>query len=83
MPTWSASRVTKSEGKNFDTGMFTHSSGNPELEKVLERKMMENLDAGFHRMELSSMNPRAREAGQKCVQIKGAPKSNILLVFGK
>ena len=38
----SASRVTKSEGKNFDTGMFTHSIGNPEMEKVLEQKMMEN-----------------------------------------
>ena len=30
------SRVTKSEGENDDTGMFTHSSGNPELEKILE-----------------------------------------------
>ena len=33
VPTWSASRVSKSEGKDFDTEMFTHSSGNPELEK--------------------------------------------------
>ena len=36
------SRVTKSEGENDDTGMFTHSSGNPELEKILEQKMREN-----------------------------------------
>ena len=28
--------VTKSEGEHDDTGMFTHSSGNPELEKILE-----------------------------------------------
>ena len=39
------SRATKSEGKNDDTGMFTHSSGNPELEKILELKMMEK--SGF------------------------------------
>ena len=38
-------RVTKSKGKNDDIGMCTHSSGNPELEKILELKMMEN--SGF------------------------------------
>ena len=41
VPMRNVSRVTKSEGKNFDTGIFTHSSGNAELEKVLELKMME------------------------------------------
>ena len=42
VPMRNVSRVTKSEGENDDIGMFTHSSGNPELEKILELKMMEN-----------------------------------------
>ena len=50
------SRVTKSEGKNDDTGMFTHSSGNPELEKILELKMIEN--SGFRVSEFGT--------GKKC-----------------
>ena len=36
------SRVTESEGENDDVGMFTHSLGNPGLEKILEQRMMEN-----------------------------------------
>ena len=36
------SRVIESEDENDDVGMSTHSLGNPELEKILEQKMMEN-----------------------------------------
>ena len=42
VPMRNVSRVTKSEGENDDIGMFTHSFGNPELEKILELKLMEN-----------------------------------------
>ena len=34
VPLRNVSRVTKSEDENDDIGMFTHSFGNPELEKV-------------------------------------------------
>ena len=39
------SQVTKSEGENDDTRMFTYSFGNPELEQILELEMMEK--SGF------------------------------------
>ena len=41
VPMRNVSRVTKSEGENDDIRMFTHSSGNPVFEKILELKMME------------------------------------------
>ena len=42
VPMRDVSRVTEPEGENDDVGMFTHSLGNPALEKILEQKMMEN-----------------------------------------
>ena len=77
VPTWSEFRVSKSEGKVFDTEMFTHSSWNPELEKVLERKMMENLRCRVPSVEteldepdsLSGKGKRMRVwEGEKCVK---------------
>ena len=77
VPMRSASRVTKSEGKHFDTEMFTHSSGNPELEKVLERKMMEkfryrvpSVGTEFNEPESSSGKGKRMRVweGEKCVK---------------
>ena len=42
VPMRDVSRVTESEGENDDVGMFTHSLGNPGLEKIVEQRMMEN-----------------------------------------
>ena len=40
VPMRDVSRVIESEGENDDVGMFTHSLGNPGLEKILEQRMM-------------------------------------------
>ena len=60
------SRVTKSEGENDDTGNFTHSSGNPELEKILELKMLEN--SGYR---VSSVGTEFNEQATKSSSGKG------------
>ena len=60
------SRVTKSEDENDDIGMFTHSFGNPELEKILELKMMEN--SGYR---VSSVGTEFNEQAIKSSSGKG------------
>ena len=69
VPTWSASQVSESEGKDFDTEMFTHSSGNPELEKVLERKMMENLRCRVPPVETERNEPDSSSGKGKRMRV--------------
>ena len=66
VPLRNVSRVTKSEGENDDTGMFTNSSGIPELEKILELKMMEN--SGYR---VSSVGTEFNEQARKSLSGKG------------
>ena len=42
VPTRDMSRATEVGEEKDVVGMFMHSLGNPELEKILERKMIEN-----------------------------------------
>ena len=60
------SRVTKSEGENDDIVMFAHSFGNPELEKILELKMMEIFGYRF-----SSVGTEFNEQATKSSSGKG------------
>ena len=66
VPLRNVSRVTKSEGGNDDTGMFTNSSGIPELEKILELKMMENSGC-----RVSSVGTEFNEQARKSLSGKG------------
>ena len=69
LPTWSASQVSESDGKDFDTEMFTHSSGKPELEKVLERKMMEILRCWVPSFETEPNEPDSSSGKGKRMRV--------------
>ena len=60
------SRVARSVDENDDLGMFAHSFGNPELEKILELKMMEN--SGYR---VSSVGTEFNEQATKSSSGKG------------
>ena len=66
VPLRKLSRVTKSEGENDDIGMFAHSFGNSELEKILELVMMEN--SGYR---VSSVGTEFNEQATKSSSGKG------------
>ena len=66
VPLRNVSRVTKSEGGNHGIGMFAHSFGNSELEKILELKMIENY--GYR---VSSVGTEFNEQATKSSSGKG------------
>ena len=66
--------------------MFTHSSGNPELEKVLERKMMENLRCRVPSVETELNEPESSSGKGKRMRVWESEKcvkrfSGRLVVF--
>ena len=79
VPMRDVSRVTESECENDDVGMFTHSLGNPGLEKILEQKMMENsgyrvpsVGIEFNEQATKSSSGKSRRMrvweGERCVK---------------
>ena len=79
VPLRNVSRVARSEDENDDLGMFAHSLGNPELEKILAQKMMENsgyrvssVENEFYEQAIKSSSGKGKRVrvweGERCVK---------------